>query len=250
MRVLALIPARGGSVSLPRKNVLLFCGKPLIAYSIEAARSAAEAGAPIDRIIVSTEDAEIAKVSREWGAEVPFMRPPELARSDTPSLPVVQHALAFVEKEEGIRYDWVLLLQPTSPLRTGFDIIRALEIAQEPETTAVIGVTGAGNSHPAKLKLIVNGVLRPYLGDKLEPQRRQDFDFDVYKTNGAIYLARRDVLMSQDSFFGVCPRPLVMPPERAVDIDTSLDFEISEALYRKFQMQETKETVPCASPAK
>ena len=89
MRVLALIPARGGSVTLPRKNVLPFCGRPLIAYSIGAARKAAEAGAPIDRIVVSTEDPEIAKIGREWGADVPFMRPPDLARSDTPSLPVV-----------------------------------------------------------------------------------------------------------------------------------------------------------------
>lgn len=249
MRVLVLIPARGGSTTLPRKNVLPFCGKPLIAYSIDAARGAAEEGAPIDRIIVSTEDAEIAKIGREWGAEVPFTRPTELARSDTPSLPVVQHALSFVEKEEGLRYDWVLLLQPTSPLRTSKDIIRALEIAREPETTAVIGVTDAGNSHPAKLKLIVEGVLKPYLGDALAPQRRQDFDFEVYKTNGAIYLARRDVLMAQDSFFGTCPRPLVMPPERSIDIDTRLDFEISEVVYRRFQMQEPKEAMPCPARA-
>lgn len=249
MRVLALIPARGGSVTLPRKNVLPFCGRPLIAYSIDAARGAAEAGAPIARIIISTEDAEIAKIGCEWGAEVPFMRPPELARSDTPSLPVVQHALAFVENEEGQRYDWVLLLQPTSPLRTGDDILRALEISQEPETTAVIGVTSAGNAHPLKLKLIVDGVLKPYLGDTLVPQRRQDFSFDVYKTNGAVYLTRRDVLMEQGCFFGSCPRPLVMPPERSLDIDTRLDFEISEVVYQKFQIPDAKEPFPCAARA-
>jgi CMP-N,N'-diacetyllegionaminic acid synthase len=249
MRVLALIPARGGSVTLPRKNILPFCGKPLIAYSINAARSAAEAGAPIDRVIISTEDAEIAKIGREWGAEVPFMRPPDLARSDTPSLPVVQHALTFIEEQEGGCYDWVLLLQPTSPLRTGDDILRALQIAQEPETTAAVGVTSANNAHPAKLKLVVDGVLKPYLGDTLVSQRRQDFGFDVYKTNGAIYLTRRDVLMEQDSFFGVCPRPLVMPPERSLDIDTRLDFEISEVLYRKLQMQEFTKSRQCAAQA-
>ena len=250
MRVLALIPARGGSITLPRKNILPFCGKPLLAYTIEAARSAAEAGAPIDRIIVSTEDAEIASIGREFGAELPFMRPPELARSDTPSLPVVQHALAFVEKEASLCYDWVLLLQPTSPLRTAGDIVRALEIGQEPETTAVVSVTSAGNSHPAKLKLIVDGVLKPYLGDSLAPQRRQDLDSNVYKTNGAIYLARRDVLMTQDSFFGDRPRPLVMPPERSFDIDTSLDFEISEILYRKLLIPDLKERMACTARAK
>jgi CMP-N-acetylneuraminic acid synthetase len=249
MRVLALIPARGGSVTLPRKNVLPFCGRPLIAYSIEAARSAAEAGAPIDRIVLSTEDAEIAETGRQWGAEVPFMRPPELARSDTPSLPVVQHALAWLEGAEAMRYDWVLLLQPTSPLRTGEAIIRAIEIAQEPETTAVIGVSSVGNAHPVKLKLIVDGVLRPYLGDTLAPHRRQDFGPEVYRTNGAIYLARRDVLMEQESCFGAGPRPLVMPPERSIDIDTRLDFEISEVVYQKLSRRESTEPVPCAARA-
>lgn len=234
---------------MPRKNVLPFCGRPLIAYSIDAARGAAEAGAPIARIIVSTEDAEIAKIGREWGAEVPFMRPPELARSDTPSLPVVQHALAFVEEEEGHRYDWVLLLQPTSPLRTGEDIKSALDIAAKPDTTAVIGVTNANSSHPVKLKLIEDDVLKPYLGETFVAQRRQDLGLDVYKTNGAIYLARRDVLMEKDSFFGACPRPLVMPPERSLDIDTRLDFEISEVMYQKFQMPEAKEPMPCAARA-
>lgn len=249
MRVLALIPARGGSVSLPRKNILPFCGRPLIAYSIDAARSAAEAGAPIERIVVSTDDAEIAKIGREWGADVPFVRPPELARADTPSLPVVHHALACIEQEDGLRYDWVLLLQPTSPLRTGNDILQALEIAQQPETTAVIGVTSANSCHPAKLKLIEEGVLKPYLGDTLTPSRRQDFGFDVYKTNGAIYLTRRDVLMEEDSFFGTCPRPLMMPSERSLDIDTRLDFEISEILYQKLQGHEPQDLMLCAAQA-
>lgn len=249
MRVLALIPARGGSVTLPRKNVLPFCGRPLIAYSIEAALSAAEVGAPIGRIVISTEDEEIAKIGRECGAEIPFMRPAELARSDTPSLPVVKHAIAFLEQEERRRYDWILLLQPTSPLRTGGDVLEALAVAQEPDTTAVIGVTSAGNAHPMKLKLIENGVLKPYLGDTLAPQRRQDFGFDVFKTNGAIYLTRRDVLMEQDSLFGAYPRPLVMPPERSIDIDTQLDFDISEFIYQKTQTQKPTQPVPCAAEA-
>jgi CMP-N,N'-diacetyllegionaminic acid synthase len=251
MRVLALIPARGGSVTLPRKNVLPFCGRPLIAYSIDAARKAAEAGAPIDRIVVSTEDAEIAEISRKCGAEVPFMRPAELARADTPSLPVVQHALESLERANGSgSWDWVLLLQPTSPLRSGSDIVRSLALTQQPGTTAVVSVTSANNAHPAKLKLIVDGVLKPYLGDALTSQRRQDFGFDVFKTNGAIYLTRRDVLLEQDSFFGDCPRPLVMPPERSLDIDTKLDFEISEILYQRLQAPELQDTVPCTARAK
>lgn len=233
MKVLALIPARGGSVTLPRKNVLPFCGKPLIAYSIEAAQDAKAAGAPIDRIIVSTDDAEIADVSRRLGAEVPFMRPAELARPDTPSLPVVQHGLRHAEQDGHLRYDWVLLLQPTSPLRSKDDICGALEIADQNEASAVVSVTSANHAHPAKLKLIEDGVLKPYLGDSLQQPARQDFGFDVYKTNGAIYLTRRDLLTVEGSFYGPRPHAFVMPPERSIDIDTRLDFEIAEFLWRR-----------------
>ena len=233
MHVLTVITARGGSKTLPRKNILPFCGKPMIAYSIEAALNARRAGAPIDRVIVSTDDAEIADVSRKFGADVPFMRPPELAKSDTPSLPVVQHAIAFAEQEGALTYDWILLLQPTSPLRTEDDILAALGLITEPGTTAVIGITSANTSHPRKLKLIEEGILRPFEDDGFQPVRRQDFGYDVYKTNGAIYLARRDVLMQEGSFYGNCPRPLIMPAERSIDIDTQLDFDMAEFLYRR-----------------
>jgi CMP-N-acetylneuraminic acid synthetase len=207
----------------------------MIAYSIEAALAARRSGAPIDRVIVSTDDAEIADISREFGADVPFMRPPELAKSDTPSLPVVQHAIAFAEQERGLAYDWILLLQPTSPLRTEGDILAALGLVAEPGTTAVVSITNANISHPRKLKLIEGGILRPFQDDGFQPVRRQDFGYDVYKTNGAIYLARRDVLMQEGSFYGDCPRPLIMPAERSIDIDTQLDFDMAEFLYRRRQ---------------
>ena len=233
MHVLTVITARGGSTTLPRKNIVPFCGKPMIAYSIQAALNARRAGAPIDRVIVSTDDVEIADISRKFGADVPFMRPPELAKSDTPSLPVVQHAIAFAEQESAFTYDWILLLQPTSPLRTGDDILAALALIAEPGTTAVISITNANTSHPRKLKLIVEGILQPFQDDGFQPVRRQDFGYDVYKTNGAIYLARRDVLMQEGSFYGNCPRPLLMPAERSIDIDTQLDFDMAEFLYRR-----------------
>jgi len=243
MHVLAVITARGGSTTLPRKNILPFCGKPMIAYSIEAALNARRAGAAIDRVIVSTDDAEIADVSRKFGADVPFMRPPELAKSETPSLPVVQHAIAFAEQQSGLIYDWILLLQPTSPLRTEDDILAALKLIAEPGTTAVISISNANTSHPRKLKLIVEGILRPFQDDGFQPVRRQDFGYDVYKTNGAIYLARRDVLMQEGSFYGNCPRPLIMPAERSIDIDTQLDFDMAEFLYRR-QHGDAQESAP------
>ena len=231
MNVLALITARGGSVTLPRKNVLPFCGKPLIAYTIEAAEGARRAGAPIDRILVSTDDKEIAEISRRHGADVPFMRPAELAQSDTPSLAVVEHAIAQVDHER--RYDWILLLQPTSPLRASQDIVDALAIAGKPQTTAVIGVTSANNSHPAKLRMIKDDLLCPLPGHDLTPRRRQDFAFDVYKTNGALYLARSDVLIEEQSFYGSCPRPLIMPADRSIDIDDRLDFDVAEFMFQR-----------------
>jgi CMP-N-acetylneuraminic acid synthetase len=241
MHVLAVITARGGSTTLPRKNILPFCGKPLIAYSIEAASGARRAGAPLDRLIVSTDDAEIAGISRDFGAEVPFVRPPELAKSDTPSLPVVQHAVAFAEREGGLAYDWILLLQPTSPLRTEGDIAEALGLVATPATTAVVSVTSANTSHPRKLRLIEGGILRPFQDGGFQPVRRQDLGVDVYKTNGAIYLARRDMLMQEGSFYGDCPRPLVMPMERSIDIDTQLDFDIAEFLYRRSRQGKEQE---------
>jgi CMP-N-acetylneuraminic acid synthetase len=244
MRTLAVITARGGSNTLPRKNIRPFCNKPLIAYTIEAVLDAKAAGAPINRLLVSTDDAEIADVSRGFGAEVPFMRPPELARADTPSLPVIEHAVAFAEQEEGVRYAWILLLQPTSPLRTMEDIVVALNLAQQSGSTAVVSVTNANSSHPRKLRLIENGVLKPFQEDGFLPTRRQDFGFDVYRTNGAIYLVRRDVLMLEGSFYGSCPRPLLMPAERSIDIDTQLDFEMAEFLYRRSKHDHREGVVP------
>ncbi|MFZ0852184.1 MAG: acylneuraminate cytidylyltransferase family protein [Hyphomicrobiaceae bacterium] len=233
MDVLALITARGGSITLPRKNILPFCGKPLIAHSIEAARKAREATNTIDRIVVSTDDQEIADISHQYGAEVPFMRPAELSRSDTPSLPVAKHAVEFLERGRGKVYDWILLLQPTSPLRTAGDILDALALAEKPDTTAVIAVTSANNGHPLKLRLIEDGVLKYYLKDSKAQTRRQDFTYDVYRTNGAIYLTRRDVLMQEESFYGSRPLALVMPLERSIDIDTQLDFELAQFLFRR-----------------
>ena len=233
MPTLAVITARGGSTTLPRKNILPFCDKPLITYTIQAALRAKGAGAPIDRVIVSTDDAEISEVSLRWGAEVPFIRPAELAGADTPSLPVVQHAVLFAEQDQRLEYDWVLLLQPTSPLRTETDIVAALDLTSQPDTTAIVSVTDANASHPRKLRLIESGMLRPFQNGGFHPVRRQDFGVNVYKTNGAIYLVRRDILIHEGSFYGSFPRPLVMPPERSIDIDTRLDFDIAEFLFRR-----------------
>ena len=125
--VLAVIPARGGSKGVPRKNIRDLCGKPVIAWTIE---TAVAAGDHLHRVIVSTDDDEIAKAARAAGAEAPFMRPAKLATDEAPGLPVIQHAVEFVEEEEGASVDWVLVLQPTAPFRNTDDIAESLKLAR------------------------------------------------------------------------------------------------------------------------
>ncbi len=236
MRLLGVITARGGSKGLPRKNVRSLAGKPLIVHTIDAALGL---GDRLYRLVVSTDDDEIAQISRTAGAEVPFKRPPELSRDDTPSIPVVQHAVRWVEENGGKLVDWILLLQPTSPLRTTADLAAALDLIQDGDPTAVIGVCEANESHPLKMKVIQNGLIHPYDPDRFrEGLRRQDYP-PVYKTNGAIYLVHREVLMEQNSLLGDRVKPLVMPAERSVDIDGSLDFMLAERLLFQARRPDT-----------
>ncbi len=229
-KILAVITARGGSKGVPRKNIRLVCGKPLIAYSIETALQIRDR---LYRIIVSTDDAEIAGISRKYGAEVPFMRLPELAVDKTPTLPVLQHAVRFVEEQDGTRIGWVLLLQPTSPLRTKADILAALELAQLGDCDSVISVVQAP-THPLFMKRIENGQLLSFSDVLVENEgtRRQDAQPPAYVRNGAIYLTRRDVLMERNSIWGRFIRPYVMPPERSVNVDSELDLKLAELMFQ------------------
>ena len=233
-----MITARGGSKGLPGKNVRMLSGKPLIAHTSLAAK---QLGKRISQLVLSTDSQEIADIGREWGAEVPFLRPADLARPETSSLDTVLHCLEQLEVGKGRRYEWVLLLQPTSPLRTGADIAAALDLAETEDVTSVIGVTEANDSHPLLLRTIEGGLLRPYLNGEPQPQRRQDLTPDVYRMNGAIYLTRRETLLHERSFYGQRPRAYVMPRERSVDIDDELDFVIAECIHgRLLQKGEIK----------
>ncbi|NQV40665.1 MAG: acylneuraminate cytidylyltransferase family protein [Nitrosopumilus sp.] len=225
--ILALITARGGSKGVPRKNIRMLCGKPLIAWTIEVALSVCE---QFHSVVVSTEDEEIAEVARKYGAKVPFMRPAELAQDETPSLPVVQHAVRFIEGRDSIRLDWVMILQPTEPLRLAEDIIECLHLSRQGECDSVISVKPMVTNHPILMKKIVDGQLLPYCLEEKEGTRRQDYDPPAYKRNGAIFLIRRDVLMEKNSIWGQVIRPYVMPEERSVGIDTDLDFKLAELL--------------------
>ena len=222
---LALVVARGGSKSIPRKNLAPLAGKPLIAWTIEAAlRCRTEL-----RVAVSTEDAEIARVAAECGAEVPFVRPADLARDDTPSIDVVVHALDELGRH-GYDPERVLLLQPTSPLRTAEDIDAAVALAAERGATSVVGVTLAAE-HPWLTKRVTtDGVLEDFMAHP-PVTRRQDLE-PAYALNGAIYLVRTAWLRSSRSFYAEATHAYVMPRERSLDVDEPWDLHLCELVLR------------------
>tara|TARA_Y100000588_G_scaffold89019_1_gene95400 strand:- start:25447 stop:26172 length:726 start_codon:yes stop_codon:yes gene_type:complete len=228
-KVLAIIPARGGSKGVPRKNLRNVCGKPLIAYTIEPALELSDY---IYRIIVSTDDEEIADVSVKLGAEVPFRRPISLASDEAPTLPLVQHAVSFVENQDGTQIDWVLLLQPTTPLRNKEDIIQALKLTSDINCDSIISVEEIPSHHPRLVKRIAKGRLLPYLGEPTQKWegRRQDLRPKAYLRNGAIYITKRNVIMNNDSLFGDFIRPYIMPSTRSVNIDNENDISLVEML--------------------
>jgi CMP-N,N'-diacetyllegionaminic acid synthase len=223
----AIIPARGGSKGIPGKNLRPVAGKPLIAWTVETALAATL----LDRVIVSTESLEIADVASRYGAEVPFMRPAELAQDDTPGIEPVLHAALWLEENEGYRPDLIMLLQPTSPLRVPEDIDRAIELIQEKSADAIVSVTPA-EAHPYWMKQIDgSGRMTDFIKLDQPIDRRQDLP-EVYVLNGAIYLARYEVLVKQKTFYTDNTLSLVMPVERSLDIDTPWDLYLADLILR------------------
>lgn len=226
--VLGLITARGASKSVPGKNLVNLAGKPLIAWTIEAAIKSKV----LHRIIVSTDDASIAEISRRWNAEVPFMRPSCLAEDDSSHISVVQHAIKWMEEHEQYTPDFVMLLQPTSPLRTPEDITAALSVMLEKNADAVISVCEASR-HPIKMfKLHNDETLARYVDSDVKYPRRQVLP-KVYEENGAIYLNSRESIMREHTFFPVRTYPYIMPGERSLDIDTPWDIHLAELIMRE-----------------
>lgn len=219
-RILGIVPARGGSKGIPRKNLVPLCGRPLIAYTIEAALGAEM----LTRLIVSTEDEEIAGVAMSLGADVPFRRPPELASDDARSLPVVQHAVRQVEDEEGSRYDVIVMLQPTTPLRTSQDIDEGIRLLLDSGADSVVSVVDVGAHHPFRMKRIDDdGRLINFVDQGFEDMRPRQELPRVYIRSGDLYISRRAVVMEQSTLVGTDCRAVVIQEERAVNIDTPLD---------------------------
>ena len=224
-KVLAVIPARGGSKGVPRKNIRPVHGKPLIAYTIEPALAVKDR---LYRLIVSTDDEEIAETALKYGAEVPFMRPANLGGDKVPMVPVLQHAVQAIEAMDGVKIDWVLLLQPTCPFRLPEDILASLDLAMQGGCDSVISVVQVLSHHPILMKKIEDNRLLPFMIEEVEGTRRQDYTPPAYMRNGCIYLTNRDSLIHNHSIWGKVIRPYIMPEERSVNVDSEQDLKLVE----------------------
>ena len=222
--VLAIIPARGGSKGVPRKNIREVAGKPLIAWTIEAARKSVY----IDRLILSSDDAEIIRVAGEWGCEAPFVRPAELARDDTPGIDPVLHALGALPE----KYDYVVLLQPTSPLRSAADIDGCIERCFRAAADSCVAVTVPDKSPFWMFTLDDQAKMRPLLETPGQFTRRQALPA-VYALNGAVYVSRTEWLAAARAFVAEGTLAHIMPAERSLDIDDETDLLLAGLLLSR-----------------
>jgi CMP-N,N'-diacetyllegionaminic acid synthase len=225
--LLAIIPARGGSKRLPGKNILNLVKKPLIAWTIEAALDSKY----IDRIIVSTDSQEIANISKKYGADVPFMRSIDLANDNTASIDVVLNVLKKLE-EVGELYDYIILLQPTSPLRTAQHIDESVELLQITSSDAVVSVCEVDHS-PLWCNTILGDDLSGFIDRSILNKRSQDLE-QYYRLNGAVYLCSVERLKEEKNFFlqNKC-KAYKMNRENSIDIDTNIDFMLAEVIISK-----------------
>lgn len=231
MRVLGVVPARGGSKGVPRKNIADLNGAPLLVHTIAPAL----ASGVLAHVIVSTEDAAIAEVARDAGAEVPFSRPTELATDSARSIHVIQHALEAMSATHG-DYDAVMMLQPTCPFRRSDDIIAAVNLLESAAADSVISVVAVAGGHPARMKFMDREgfLVDPPFAEREENQNRQDLP-PIYIRSGSIYLTRSRVILD-GSFKGRRSAGLVLPELRSVNIDTPLDLEWARYLASSGQV--------------
>jgi phosphoglycerate dehydrogenase-like enzyme/CMP-N-acetylneuraminic acid synthetase len=253
-RILAVILARGGSKGIPRKNIKELAGHPLISYTIAAALNSEL----VTDLVVSTDDVEIASVSRQYGALTPFMRPDELAQDHVFSRDAVKHAVVATEEFFGKTYDYVVELPCVSPLRNAGDIDEALTRLIETGADSVISVCQMQDKHPVRMKRIVDDQIRDFCSEfpEGEGSRRQDLE-PCFIRNGAIYSMRRDTIVVDFTRNGDDSRPFIMPDERSVNIDSMIDFYLAESLIQRgmcdnIPVRIAPETVVeiCPSPGK
>lgn len=224
MSTIGIIPARGGSKRLPGKNILACAGKPLIAYTCEAGLNAK----CIDRLIVSTDCEKISAVAEDCGAEVPYMRPPDLADDAAPTLPVLQHAIEFLEAQ-GERPENIVLLQATSPLRTSEHIDAAFKQFVATNAQSVVSVLP---TLPLKTMRMTDRGLKPFVPPDVRENGEDESTVGYVRNGPAIVITKAEVIKS-GQLYGEPNMPFVMSPETSVDIDTDVDFQIAEFLLMK-----------------
>lgn len=234
MTIFAIIPARGGSKGVPGKNIRPLAGKPLIAWTIDAARKSKW----LNRIIVSTDDAEIAEVSRQYGAEVPFSRPKELAEDLSHTVDVLLHTLDWLKEKEQFVPDIVVLLPPTAPLRTAKDIDTGVEVLlRTPEADSVRPIIESPK-HPYKALKINGAYLEPFFPESItgfsEPydMPRQALPRS-YVYSGVVQVMRRDTLIRYHSLTGKKSAYFFMKPEDSINVDSLFDFQLAESLMKQ-----------------
>lgn len=226
-KILGIIPARGGSKGIPGKNIRLLNGKPLIYYTVEAAR----ASELIDRLILTTDSPEIAEIGKSLGVDVPFLRPPELAQDDTPMLPVLEHAIQHVESG-GWQPEIIVLLQPTAPLRRGEHIRLAVNMLMESKCDSVISVVEVPRHYvPDFVLKIEEGKLKPFLDAPLAT-RRQDAR-PAFSRDGTIYVFWRDMFFEKHTIYGDDCRPILIPDHESCNLDTMMDWQEAERMLQE-----------------
>jgi CMP-N-acetylneuraminic acid synthetase len=225
-KFLAIITARAGSKRLLNKNSLNLAGKPLIAWTIEAAKKTKY----ISEVVVSTDSLEIKEIAEEFGATVPFIRPENLSNDTASSFDVVEHCINFYQTQLNQFFDYVILLQPTSPLRTSVDIENAIQLLYKKNADAIVSVCETEHSPLWSNTIDETLSLKHFLRDEVKNKRSQDLPM-YYRLNGAIYICKTDELLKQKTFFlkQKC-FAYIMDKETSVDIDTSLDFKMAEFL--------------------
>lgn len=234
-RVLALVPARRGSKGLPLKNIRPLGGKPLLAWPIEAAAKSAY----VDRVILSTDCPEFAKLGIAAGAEVPFLRPPELANDTATSFSFILHAIDHLAAAGDV-YDYIVLIEPTSPLTDSSDIdaaVVALTASRE-RADSIVGVTPIVEAHPAFAVRIAGQVLRPYAAPSFGAlPRRQDIE-PLYRLDGSLYISEITALKREGGFYHDRTLPFVMPRWKSFEVDDLIDFICIEALLANRELME------------
>jgi N-acylneuraminate cytidylyltransferase len=228
MNILAVIPARGGSKGVPGKNKKLLNGKPLIQYSIDAALQSKY----ISEVLVTTDDLTIVEMAKSLGANVPFVRPKHLAEDATPTLPVIQHAVSYLENE-GKQFDAICLLQPTSPFRPKGFLDTAVETFQQKQTDALVSVLEVPHQYNPHWTFEANehGVLQIATGEKNIITRRQELP-KAYHRDGSIYITKTNILMHENSLYGNSLAYIVSDSEYYVNIDTLEDWEKATELAK------------------